>query len=88
MARNCNELPLSIDGGKWFAEKVQVLSTVKKLDSNSSFVPVMPISGRKKFPFAKIPRKFCYGTIYTHIIANANLQGVDGDTDITIDVNT
>lgn len=88
MAGKSNELMIAVDGGKWYSKKVQeVLSRVRKEDIAVS-IPVLPLTGWKKFPSGKIPNSFCYGTIYEHIIASCKLKGVDGNPDITTDVNT
>ena len=80
---------ISVDGGKWYAKKVQeVLSKVPKQDSGTSPVPLLPVTGWKKFPSGKIPKDFCYGTIYEHIISSAKLIGLGGEPDVTADVNT
>ena len=82
---------ISIDGGKWYGKKVQqVLSQVQTKDGqySSHAVPVFPVLGWKSFPSVKIPKDFCYGGIYEHIISTAKLCGLDGDPDVSTDFNT
>ena len=72
LAKKADDLSITIDGGKWYAKKVQeVLSRVPKPESSLAPIPLLPVTGWKKFPSGKIPKDFCYGTIYEHIISSA-----------------
>ena len=86
-AKKADDLSITIDGGKWYAKKVQeVLS--EKPESSLAAIPLLPVTGWKKFPSGKIPEDFCYGTIYEHIISSAKLIGVDGEPGVTANVHT
>ncbi|XP_060588673.1 uncharacterized protein LOC132744083 [Ruditapes philippinarum] len=82
-----NDIVVSIDEGKWFQKKVQeVLANVQSTDTST--VPVLPVTGWKDFPSASLPEGYCYGTIYYHVITTAKVDYGKNESEDLTDFNT
>lgn len=64
-------LDVSVDGGHWYDVKCKTRTT-------TSSIPILPISGWKKFPSTNIiPSNFNDGHMYHYIIESVQDVGVD-----------
>lgn len=87
------DIIISVDGGKWYEQKVnKVLSSARK-ESTTETIPSFPATGWQKFPPGTIPTGVCYGRIYEHIIQTAkvyqkNANNYDSEEDNLTDFNT
>ncbi len=79
-AKKHTELSVSVDGGKWYANKLASLGDVA---SSSSAVDAIQQDHRwKPFPTNKIPTNFNAGTIYHHLIESVQfVDSATGETD-------
>ena len=73
-------LDVSIDGGKWFAEKV--LKENEELKGRETFneqvaVPIVPEKGWHSFPSQDIPSLFNYGHIYHYALESIQTVQLD-----------
>ena len=85
------DIHVAIDGGKWYALKVQKVIQESNSNATDIEIPVLPVNGWKKFPSGPIPSSFCYGIIYEHIITTARLVNQEtgkADADMCTDFNT
>ena len=64
------QIDISVDDGKWH----QLLSKPRE-ERNSSNIPILPITGWKKFPSVTIPKNFNDGHMYHHIVES--VQNMD-----------
>ena len=71
-AKQDGKISIAVDGGKWYAKKVQNILG-ENTNQTDSAIPILPVTGWKEFPSCTIPESFCYGSIYQHIIASAKL---------------
>lgn len=80
-----NNIVITIDGGKWYEEKVRAKYSQKASDGPNTAVSVslvhqdlkIPQSGWTQFPSGDIPKMFNYGHIYHHIIESPQLSRTD-----------
>lgn len=77
-AGSAADIIVSIDEGRWYEQKVaSVLQQIRE-DSREN-VPLLPTTGWQDFPACTLPRGFCYGNIFQHIIASARTYKVNKD---------
>ncbi|XP_048730406.2 uncharacterized protein LOC125647675 [Ostrea edulis] len=67
------DIIISVDGGIWYEEKVREVLSTARSKSSADMIPLLPTSGWQKFPSGSIPKGFCYGRIYEHIILTAKV---------------
>ncbi|ESO85263.1 hypothetical protein LOTGIDRAFT_167838 [Lottia gigantea] len=67
------DILISVDGGIWCEQKVSAVLNAARSNSPASNIPLLPASGWQKFPSGTIPKGFCYGRIYEHIIQTAKI---------------
>lgn len=84
---------ISLDGGKWYEQKVNKVLSAALKESTTETIPLLPATGWLKFPSGTIPTGFCYGRIYEHIIQTArvyqkNVSNSDSEEDNLTDFNT
>ncbi|KAK6169926.1 hypothetical protein SNE40_018445 [Patella caerulea] len=65
VAGKAKDIPVSIDGGKWYNLKLQKL---KDQDTGRSQIPILPITGWNVFPSVNLPKHFNKGHIHHHIV--------------------
>ncbi|XP_056023104.1 uncharacterized protein LOC130046326 isoform X2 [Ostrea edulis] len=67
------DIIISVDGGIWYEEKLREVLSTARSKSSADMIPLLPTSGWQKFPSGNIPKGFCYGRIYEHIILTAKV---------------
>lgn len=80
-----NKIVITIDGGKWYEQKVHANYSLKASDGTTTAGNVgliyqdlkIPQSGWKQFPSDDIPKMFNYGHIYHHIIESPQFSRTD-----------
>ncbi|KAL3891606.1 hypothetical protein ACJMK2_003861 [Sinanodonta woodiana] len=86
------DIVIHVDGGKWYEQKVSAVLSSVRTSKSTEAVPFLPTSQWNNFPSINIPKGFCYGTIYEHIISTAKVhtyQSADSESEDNLtDFNT
>ena len=68
------DISVSLDGGYWYEQKKRNVKPAIGVNARCQEVPILPISGWKRFPSRDIPDSFNKGYIYHYIYESAKFD--------------